>query len=76
MCRAIWNTISDESFHSSVLPEIDFKYLTIELENKEAEYNFCNMKFTEVEENFGSSVPAFLCGCPRTLRGRERKVYL
>ena len=48
-CQALWNTISDESFHSDVLSEIDFIYSTKELENKDTECICCNGKFFEDE---------------------------
>ena len=48
-CQALWNTISDESFHSDVLFEIDFMYSTKESENKDAECIFYNGKFSEDE---------------------------
>ena len=47
---ALWNTASDESFHSDVLSEADFMYLTIKSENKYAECIFCNGKFSEDEQ--------------------------
>ena len=49
VCRTLWNTPSDKSFHSDVLPEIDFMYSTKESENKDAECIFCNGKFSEDE---------------------------
>ena len=48
-CLALWNTTSDESFHSDVLSGIDFMYSTKESENKNAECIFCNGKFSEDE---------------------------
>ena len=49
-CQALWNTISDESFHSDVLSEIDFIYSTNESESKAAESIFCNGKFSGFEQ--------------------------
>ena len=46
---ALWNTTSDESFHSDVLSEIDFIYSNKESENKDAECIFCNGKFSKDE---------------------------
>ena len=48
-CRALWDKIQDELFHSDVLPEIGFMYSTKESENKDAECIFCNGKFSEDE---------------------------
>ena len=36
-CRALWNTTSDESFHSDALSETDFIHSTKESEKKDAE---------------------------------------
>ena len=47
VCRTLWNTSSDESFHFDVLSEIDFMYLTKESGNKDAECIFCNAKVFE-----------------------------
>ena len=47
--RALWNTTSDEQLHSDALPEIDFMYSTKESKNTDAEYIFCNRKFSEDE---------------------------
>ena len=49
-CRALWNTTSDESFHSDVLSEIHFMYSTKESENKYAKCIVCNGKFSENEQ--------------------------
>ena len=46
-CRALWNTTSDESFHSHVLSEIDFMYSTKESGNKNVECTFYNGKFSK-----------------------------
>ena len=48
-CRALWYTTSDESFHSNMLSEIDFINSIKESENKNAEYIFCNGKFSKDE---------------------------
>ena len=48
-CRALWNTTSEESFHSDALSKIDFMYSTKEPENKDAKCIFCNEKFFEDE---------------------------
>ena len=49
MCRALWNTVSDELFHSDVLSEIDFMNSTKESENKNAECISYKGKFFEDE---------------------------
>ena len=49
MCQALWNTTYDESFHSNAISEIDFMYSIKELENKDAECIFYNVKFSEDE---------------------------
>ena len=46
---ALWNTSSDDLFHSDILSEIDFMYSTKESENKDTECIFCNGKFSEDE---------------------------
>ena len=48
-CRALWDTTSDELFHSDILSEIDFTQSTEESENKDDEYIFCNEKLSEDE---------------------------
>ena len=47
--RSLWNSTSDESFHSDVVPEIDFMYSIKESENKDAGCIFCSGKFSEDE---------------------------
>ena len=67
-CRALWNTTCDELFDPDVLPEIDFIYST-----KESEIKMLNvssvMEITPkiIEEKFGLSVSAVLCGCTQTV---------
>ena len=43
-CQALWNTISDKSFHSDVLSEIDFMHSIKESKNKDIGCIFCNGK--------------------------------
>ena len=43
----MWNTISDDSFHSDALSEIGFVYLTKESKNKDIQCIFYNGKFSE-----------------------------
>ena len=65
-CCALWNTTSDESFHSDVLSEIDYMYSTKESENKDTKCFFCNEKISEDERGeiwnmcFGCSLWAHL----------------
>ena len=49
-CRAIGNAISDKLVYSDVLTESGVIYSTKESENKDAECNFCNGKFSEDEQ--------------------------
>ena len=49
-CQALRKTISDESFHSDILFEIDFMYSTNESKIKDAESIFCNVKFSGFEQ--------------------------
>ena len=69
--QAIWNTNSDESFHSDVLSEIDFMYSTKESVNKYAKCIFYKENSPRMDkEKFGFSISA------RIYRSRERSVYL
>ena len=49
ICRALWSTISDKSFHSDVESKIDFMCSTKESEKKDAECIFYNENFSEDE---------------------------
>ena len=59
-CRELWNTTSDESFHSDVLYEIDYMYSAKELENKDAECIFFNGNFCEDERGENVAI-IFFC---------------
>ena len=49
-CRELWNTTSDESFHSTVLSEIDLMHSAKESgKKKDAQCTFCNEKYSEDE---------------------------
>ena len=48
-CRALWNAVSDESFHSDLLSETDFMHSIKESENKDVKCIFCDEKFFEDE---------------------------
>ena len=62
-CRALWNTTSDESFHTDVSAEIDFMYSMIESENKDYECTICMENSLKMnQEKFGLSVSVVLCG--------------
>ena len=50
VCRALWSTIGDESFHSDVLSEIAFIYSTKKSENKDTECIFYTGKLSEDEQ--------------------------
>ena len=77
-CWALWNTTSDESFHSDVLPDIDFMYSTKETEDKDAEHIFCKEKFSENERReiwmWWIKCFSFSVGTPGLYRKRDRGV--
>ena len=49
-CPALWNSTSDESVLSNVLPKIGLTFSTEESQNKDAECIFCNGKFSKDEQ--------------------------